>query len=340
MDNRHFNGGCPAPGHRHPSFAGLDFSTEEVNALLHQLIKMQDIKGLVSGVNIVNIENHELLQPGNLTLEDLGAARLENMNDLFVPWQGSAYDTRNYLPALLRRKGISISYVTDKGIAVKERAVGDFGIDNTNWGLDVNWMRVDELSLSGALFVSPQGTWVINGVDSGIKAVGPKGDNGVSPYLTIGENGYIQYSYDKVTWFDLLPVKDITPDVGIGEVKTLAGGSKATVTKSCTNANPLLNFGIPMGTQGAKGEKGDGFQAKGFVDSVDDLPTSGSIGDTYIVGSAAPYAVYMYKNSVSGFVNMGSVTEVKASIFDGGRADTVYGGAREVNCGGADAYLI
>lgn len=30
---------------------------------------------------------------------------------------------------------------------------------------------------------------------------------------------------------------------------------------------------------------------------------------------------------------------VKYRVFDGGRADTLYGGARTLNCGGADAYL-
>ena len=94
-----------------------------------------------------------------------------------------------------------------------------------------------------------------------------------------------------------------------------------------------------MGNTGAKGEKGDGWQLKGFVDSVEQLPSSGAVGDLYLVGTNEPYDAYVYKNSISKFVNIGNALEVKASIFDGGRADTLYGGARTINCGGADAYL-
>jgi len=36
---------------------------------------------------------------------------------------------------------------------------------------------------------------------------------------------------------------------------------------------------------------------------------------------------------------VGSLTEVKSGIFDGGRADSKYGGTRTIDCGGADAYL-
>jgi len=118
MDNRHFNGGCPAPARRHPNFAGLDFSTEEVNALLHQLISMQDVESLVPGVNIVNIEGKSLLQPGNLTLEDLGAARAEKVtetiNKIVVTLKGR--DTRFVVGTTAER---------DKLLADGELGAGD-----------------------------------------------------------------------------------------------------------------------------------------------------------------------------------------------------------------------
>lgn len=139
-----------------------------------------------------------------------------------------------------------------------------------------------------------------------IGPAGPKGEAGESsPVWTIGEDGYWYQDGEK------------TDNKALGEK-----GEQGV-----------------QGAQGIQGEKGDGWQLKGFVDSVDVLPSSGSVGDLYLVGTSEPYDAYVYKNSTSKFVNIGNALEVKASIFDGGRADTIYGGAREINCGGADAYL-
>lgn len=92
--------------------------------------------------------------------------------------------------------------------------------------------------------------------------------------------------------------------------------------------------------RGSKGEKGDGWECKGFVDAVGNLPSSGqTIGDLYLVGTTEPYDVYVYKGSSYGWVNIGNALEIKASVIDGGRADSKYGGARTFDCGGADAYL-
>ena len=64
-----------------------------------------------------------------------------------------------------------------------------------------------------------------------------------------------------------------------------------------------------------------------------------ALGDLYLVGTATPYQAYVWRGSTYGWVNIGTALEVKASIFDGGRADTKYGGTRTIDCGGADAYL-
>ena len=128
--------------------------------------------------------------------------------------------------------------------------------------------------------------------------------------------------------------------VNVGTVTTLAAGSEAKVTNGGSAYNVVLNFSIPMGNTGAKGEKGDGWECKGFVDAVDNLPSSGqTVGDLYLVGTTEPYDVYVYKGSSYGWVNIGNALEIKASVIDGGRADSKYGGARTFDCGGADAYL-
>lgn len=205
-----------------------------------------------------------------------------------------------------------------------------------------NWINTNQpvwdyiqVVVSGNVKVGPNGNWFNNGEDTGIPAVGPAGK---TPQFRMS-NTHIEISFDGVAWDNLVQLENITPTIAVGPVKTLAPGSKATVENTGTPRQAVFNFSIPKGEQGAAGQKGDGWDIKGWVDSVNQLPSTGTIGDTYMVGTSTPYAVYMYKNNTSKFVNIGTANEVKASVFDGGRADTLYGGAREINCGGADAYL-
>ena len=333
------------------------------------------------------------------------------INNVYLEWEGSAYLTRISMPKEMRRKGIIITYEMPDGEIHTEKNVNDESTDNEHWGLDSSWVRIDELSLSGDIAVSPDGTWVINGIDTGINAVGPQGKPGatITPRINL-ENDTVEYSWDKVTWHEMFslssirptievvpgpeilspganptvrnegnafnvklkfglpasPKIDVTevqklnagsdptvqntgtvydaklkfglpasPTVNIGEVDTLFENQLATVTNSGTPYSVVLNFGIPRGYTGAKGDKGDGWQAKGFVDSSTNLPDSdNAMGDTYMVGTTTPYSVYMW-NGI-GWVNVGSATEIKSGVFDGGRADSQYGGARTIDCGRAD----
>lgn len=126
-------------------------------------------------------------------------AILAQYNNIYVQFQGTAVRTRNIVPKEMRRKGIIISYVDMQGNAITEKCVNDAQRDNFHWGLDVNWVRVDELTLSGDISVSVKGTWVINGEDTGIAALGPKGDNGLTPWLKTIDNK-LHFSYDNETW--------------------------------------------------------------------------------------------------------------------------------------------
>lgn len=126
-------------------------------------------------------------------------AILAQYNNIYVQYQGTAVRTRNIVPKEMRRKGIIISYVDMQGNAITEKCVNDAQRDNFHWGLDVNWVRVDELTFSGDISVSVKGTWVINGEDTGIAALGPKGDNGLTPWLKTIDNK-LHFSYDNDTW--------------------------------------------------------------------------------------------------------------------------------------------
>lgn len=131
-----------------------------------------------------------------------------------------------------------------------------------------------------------------------------------------------------------------TNTVNVGETTTVAQDKPAKVTNVGTRWDAVFNFDIPKGFTGAKGEKGDGYQLTGWVNDVDSLPSTATIGTAYAVGTATPYNLYVWKDNTSKWVNVGSITEVKSGIFDGGRADSKYGGTRTIDCGGADAFVI
>ena len=303
-----------------------------------------------------------------MTLSDI----LSGFNMYFLSYTGSRSQTRLQVPEVLRKNGLWITYVLFDNTVVTEW-YNSASIDDTAWQDNSNW-RDGSNSLVGDISISSNGKWVINGVETDIPARGPQGDR--LQVRVNEEHTYVEYSYNGVDWENLFSLRDITPvievetttlsagsnatvtddtdglnhtltfgipgstPVNVGTVNTLAAGSKAKVTNGGSAYNVVLNFSIPMGNTGAKGEKGDGWECKGFVDAVGSLPSSGqTVGDLYLVGTTEPYDVYVYKGSSYGWVNIGNALEIKASVIDGGRADTKYGGTRTIDCGGADAYL-
>ena len=126
-------------------------------------------------------------------------AILAQFNSIYVQYQGTPEATRNIIPVEMRRPGLTITYTNVDGENITERANTSASKDNDYWGLDTNWSRIDELSLSGDIAVSATGTWIINGQDTGVKAVGPKGDTGLTPWLKTIANK-LHFSYDNVNW--------------------------------------------------------------------------------------------------------------------------------------------
>lgn len=233
-----------------------------------------------------------------------------------------------------------ISYRNIDNEIITEKCILEDCIKDDLFGLDQSWVRItDALPITGNVTIGNNGNWFVDGEDTGFKAQGPKGDNGQVPYLKL-DKGYVWYSYDLVIWHDLIPIIDITPGIEIGEVSTLPAGSKATVSNSSGNKDAILNFGIPMGNTGPQGQKGDTTTIKGRYDTEELLKSAFPNGDgnnSYLVGTVSPYQLYLYLNEE--WVSVGTINEVKSGVFDGGRADTKYGGARTIDCGTANTIV-
>lgn len=114
---------------------------------------------------------------------------------------------------------------------------------------------------------------------------GPKGNTG--PQGPAGKDGYTPVK--GMDYFDGAPGqpgpkgdtgaagKDgVTPNIQIGTVTTLPAGSNATVERTGTDANPVLNFGIPRGTDS------EGSQS---VEVDASLTKAGAAADAAKVGS-------------------------------------------------------
>lgn len=299
---------------------------------IQQLIKKSSQEGRYEDIFPKTFLDAVIDKDSGITLTDI----LSSFNMYFLSYTGSRETTRLEVPMSIRKQGLWITYVLYDGNTIIEW-YGVDTVDDVSWQDGNNW-RLGSNMLVGDISISADGNWIINGVDTGIPAKGEKGDKllvRVSPDKT-----QIEYSYNNVLWEELFPLDLITPkiniapvavidasqtpnvenigdpfntniqfslpkaaDIKVGTVSTLPAGSKVTVVNSGTQYHVTLDFSIPMGNTGAKGEKGDGWELKGFVDAVSNLPSSGNtLGDLYLVGTATPYQAYVWRGSTYGWV--------------------------------------
>ena len=136
---------------------------------------------------------------------------------------------------------------------------------------------VDEINqkLENGDFIGPQGPQGIQGPIGPVGTQGPqgpqgekgdKGDKGdVGPQGPIGETGPQGEQGPTGATGPQGPQGEpgndgqdgITPNIQIGDVTTLEPTEEATVTRTGTDEEPLLNFGIPKGDKGEPGETPD-----------------------------------------------------------------------------------
>lgn len=83
--------------------------------------------------------------------------------------------------------------------------------------------------------------------------------------------------------------------------------------------------------KGDKGDKGDGFKIMGYYSSLDALKAAianPSVGDTYGVGTASPYDIYVFDGITNQWINNGSIQGVKGddALINGYNTLTITGG--------------
>lgn len=222
------------------------------------------------------------------------------VNSIHLEWNGNAYLTRIQVIPEMRRKGLMISYVNGEGKSITEKCVFDADTIDAVWGVDSSWQSVRDLVLGGELFVSPNGTWVIDGVDSGINAVGMKGDNGISPLLKTIDNK-LYYSYDGVNW-------EVTSEDIAAWFRW--SGNKIQISRDNKTWEDF------------SGEFADNLFIKGYVATFDELPADAVQGDIWGVGpryaaedteNTNPIYRYWVRNA-GDWVDNGEFTSIAAGI--------------------------
>ena len=310
-----------------------DICTGIGNNTIHQLNKLDEKLGKRKRVRIYPITYIQAVYDAKTGTRLDGF--LNMVNSIYLPWRGSAKSTRLQVPFHLRRKGLMISYRNIDNEIITEKCILEECIKDDLFKLDSSWVRItDALPVSGNVTIGSNGNWFVDGEDTGFKAQGPKGDNGVPLQPRLSEDGTkIEYSLDGEEWKELFPLSLITPnisfeepvglepgatptvenvgdgfnvnlqfglpkapEVNVGSTTTIGEGNQAKVTNSGTPYAPVLNFQIP------KGDTGCGITIKGFYPDLSALQekiTSPAIGDVYCVGTAEPYTGYVWTNVYS-----------------------------------------
>lgn len=95
----------------------------------------------------------------------------------------------------------------------------------------------------------------------------------------------------------------VTPNIQIGIVTTLEPGEEATVTRSGTDEEPILNFGIP------RGEDGQGGGGGVFIGKLEEAPKSAKI---VIDDEPSPYDLFYEDSNVDYMGNVHTSLKEKA----------------------------
>ena len=242
-------------------------------------------------------------------------ALLHQFNNVHLPYAGTSFATRNQLPEEQRRKGIIVSYVDLDGNTITEQCVADKSILDEYWGLDENWRKLGDVILSGELSVSSNGTWVVNGKETNIKAVGPKGDNGATPMLkTI--NNKLHYSYDGIDWIEAS--------------ENIAAWFRWNSTTADTQANNVGRIQISRDNNTWTNLSGDivnNLHISRYIGADESLPTSGIVegtiyakgpyydeGDTLNENPIYRLWVYAWKGNTLAWQDNGEFTSIAAGV--------------------------
>ena len=309
---------------------------------IQQLIKKNSQEGRYEDIFPKTFIDAVLDKESGVTLTDI----LAMFNMLFLSYNGSRSQTRLQVPSSLRREGLWVTYVLYDKTVVTEWYSAE-AIDDTTFGDSANW-RDGSNALVGDISISLDGYWVINGEVTNIKA---QGEAGITPILRVGSNNHLQVSYTNgSSYVDVSPNPVFTQfrinnnkleqSIDLGNTWTIASDYIAawfrfTGTAGSSQADNVGKIQISRDNGATwsdlSGKFTNSLHIKGYVATVDALPSTAVQGDIYGVGPTYDssdtehtnpiYQLYV-KNS-TGWVNNGKFTSIAAGVVqDTGNSET------------------
>lgn len=309
---------------------------------IQQLIKKNSQEGRYEDIFPKTFLDAVIDKESGTTLTDI----LSSFNMYFLSYTGSRETTRLEVPMSLRKQGLWITYVLYDGNTITEW-YGINAVDDASWQDGNNW-RLGSNMLVGDISISAGGNWIINGVDTGIPARGEKGD---SAMLRVNDSNKLQVSYTNGNvWIDLSdnPVytqfrvnnNKLEQSIDLGETWSvvsdyIAAWFRFTGTIGSSQANNVGKIQISR-DNGAiwsdlSGEFTNSLHIKGYVATVDALPSTAVQGDIYGVGPTYDPSdtehtnpIYqLYVKDSTGWVNNGRFTSISAGVVqDFGDSET------------------
>ncbi|WCF58752.1 putative C-type lectin [Bacteroides phage PhiCrAssBcn18] len=300
---------------------------------IQQLIKKNSQEGRYEDIFPKTFIDAVIDKESGTTLTDI----LSSFNMYFLSYTGSRETTRLEVPMSLRKQGLWITYVLYNGNTITEW-YGINAVDDASWQDGNNW-RLGSNMLVGDISISAGGNWIINGVDTGIPARGEKGD---SAMLRVNDSNKLQVSYTNGNvWIDLSdnPVytqfrvnnNKLEQSIDLGETWSvvsdyIAAWFRFTGTIGSSQANNVGKIQISR-DNGAiwsdlSGEFTNSLHIKGYVATVDALPSAAVQGDIYGVGptydpsdTEQTNPIYqLYVKDSTGWVDNGRFTSISAGV--------------------------
>jgi hypothetical protein len=308
---------------------------------IQQLIKRENQTGNYEDIYPKTFLDAVVNRETGVSLDEI----LTGFNMYFLTYLGGSGVTRLQIPYELRRQGLFITYVLFYKTTVIEWYDSD-DISDEAWQSDANWRKGSNM-LVGDISISSEGNWIVNGVDTGVKATG---DRGITPVLRI-YNNKLQVSYNEGgSYVDIndTPVytqfrvnnNHLEQSVDLGQTWTvvsdyIAAWFKFTGTTGDSQADNVGKIQISRNNgvtwTDLSGVFTNSLHIKGYVATTSALPSSAVQGDIYGVGPTYDTSdteqtnpIYqLYVKDSTGWVNNGKFTSIAAGVVqDTGNSET------------------
>lgn len=299
---------------------------------IQQLIKKENQTGNYQDIFPKTFLNAVVNRETGVSLDEI----LTGFNMYFLTYLNGSGVTRLQIPDELRRQGLFITYVLFDKTTVIEWYDSD-DISDEAWQSDANWRKGSNM-LVGNISISSEGNWIVNGVDTGVKATG---DRGITPVLRI-YNNKLQVSYNEggsyVDINDTLVYTQfrvnnnhLEQSADLGQTWTvvsdyIAAWFKFTGTAGDSQADNVGKIQISRDNgvtwTDLSGEFTNSLHIKGYVATVSAFPSTAVQGDIYGVGPTYDPSdtehtnpIYqLYVKDSTGWVNNGRFTSISAGV--------------------------